>query len=44
MTDRVMLVCTIVLAPVVYSHAISRIPALEIGDALGPNVVSLEVL
>ena len=36
MADRVILVCTIVLA-VVYLYATTLIPSLEIGDPLGPK-------
>src|SRR5262245_65477202 len=36
MTDRVILVCTIIIA-VVYLYATTLIPSLEIGDPLGPK-------
>jgi len=36
MTDRVIFVCTIVLAAV-YFYATSQIPSLQIGDPLGPK-------
>jgi len=36
MTDRVILVCTVIVA-IVYLYATTLIPSLEIGDPLGPK-------
>ena len=35
-TDRVILVCTVIIA-LVYLYATTLIPSLEIGDPLGPK-------